>query len=144
MRRVASTPIVPICAHTQPSANAPATPPSKMTDSTASAVGSIVITTPASRTASRAGAATTAPASAKEPVADDDRSHTCVVRPAAIRLRAIADPMMPAPITATAGRASLPFAPAITTPSFCGPPRRRRDPGHRLQHGGLACAAHCC
>jgi len=41
VRTVASTPIVPICAHTQPSANAPATPSSKITDSTASAVGSI-------------------------------------------------------------------------------------------------------
>ena len=43
--RVASTPIVPICAHTLPSANAAATSASKMTDSTAAAVGSIVITT---------------------------------------------------------------------------------------------------
>ena len=49
--RVAWTPIVPICAHTLPSANAAATPPSKMTDSTAAAVGSMVITTSASRTA---------------------------------------------------------------------------------------------
>jgi hypothetical protein len=44
-------------------------------------------------------------------------------------LRAIADPMMPAPITATVAPASLPFAPAMTTPSFCGQPRRRREPG---------------
>ena len=87
-----------------------------MTDSTASAVGSIVITTPASRTASRADAATTAPASASGPVADGDRSHTRVFRPAATRLRVIADPMMPAPITATAARASLPFVPGIVAP----------------------------
>ena len=87
-----------------------------------------MITTPASRTASRADAATTAPASASGAVADDDRSHTRVFRPAATRLRAIADPMMPAPITATVGRASLPFAPAMTTPSFTSLPLRPAPP----------------
>ena len=81
----------------------------------------MVITTPASRTASRADAATTAPASASGAVADDDRSHTRVFRPAATRLRAIADPMMPAPITATVAPASLPFAPAMTTPFLLRP-----------------------
>src|SRR5580692_2004284 len=132
IRRVASTPIVPICAHTHPSANASATWPSKMTDSTASAVGSIVITTLASRTASGADAATTTPASASGPVADAARSHTRVVRPAAARLRAIADPMIPAPITATATPPFPPFALAITAPflprpSFCRPPAASRD-----------------
>jgi hypothetical protein len=132
IRRIASTPIVPICAHTHPAANAPATPPSKMTDSTAPAVGSIVITTPASRTASRADAATAAPASASGPVADAALSHTRVVRPAATRLRAIADPMIPAPITATAVPASLPFTPAMTAPfllrlCFYRPPAASRD-----------------
>ena len=53
-----------------------ATPPSKITELTTSAVGSIVITTPASRTASRADAAATAPASAERAVAETDRSHT--------------------------------------------------------------------
>jgi hypothetical protein len=126
MRRVDSTPIVPICAHTHPSGNASATPPSKITDSTASAVGSIVITTSASRTASRADGATTAPAAASGAVAAGDPSHTHVFKPAATRLRVIADPMIPAPITATVVRASLPFAPAMTVPflllSFCGLP----------------------
>src|SRR5216684_3601860 len=98
-----------------------------MTDSTTSAVGSIVITTPASRTASRADAATTAPASASGPVADAVLSHTRVVRPAAARLRAIADPMIPAPITATATRPFPPLSLAITAPflprpSLYGPP----------------------
>jgi hypothetical protein len=39
-----------------------------------------------------------------------------VSRPAAARFLAIAEPMMPAPITATTGRASLPFTAAITVP----------------------------
>src|ERR1700733_985996 len=132
MRLVASTPIVPICAHTDPSANASATRPSKMTDSTAAAVGSIVITTPASRTASCADAATATPASASGPVADVSLPHTRVVRPAAARLRAIADPMIPAPSTATVAFPSAPFALAITAssplrPSCCRPPAASRD-----------------
>src|SRR5580704_19085759 len=118
MRRVDSMPIVPISAHTHPSANASATPPSKITDSTASSVGSIVITTSASRTASGAVGATTAPAAASGEVAAADRSHTRVFRPAATRLRLIADPMIPAPSTATVVRASLPFAPTTAVPSL--------------------------
>jgi hypothetical protein len=34
-------------------------------------------------------------------------------------LRTIAEPMMPAPITATVGRASLPFSLVITAPYLC-------------------------
>src|SRR3954451_3028847 len=44
------------------------------------ATDSIVITTPAPSTASRAVPATTAPASASGPVADAERSHTFVFR----------------------------------------------------------------
>jgi hypothetical protein len=121
MRTVASTPIVPICAHTDLSANAPATPPSKITDSTASAVGSIVITTSAFRAASLADGAATAPAAASEAVAVADLSQTRVFMPAATRFRVIADPMIPAPSTATVARASLPFAPAMTAPFLLSP-----------------------
>ena len=98
---VASTPIVPICAHTAPSGSRCATPSPNITDCTAAAVGSIVITTSAPATASAADAATAAPASASAAVACGDRSHTVVRSPAAIRLRAIAEPMMPVPSTAT-------------------------------------------
>ena len=49
IRVVSVTPIVPICAHTAPGANASAAPPMKMTECAASAVGSMVITTLASR-----------------------------------------------------------------------------------------------
>jgi hypothetical protein len=104
---VSVTPIVPICAHTAPGANASATPPSKTTEVTTPAVGSIVITTRASLTASAADAATRAPAPASGAVADADRSHTVVSSPAAIRLRAIADPMIPVPSTATGSWLSL-------------------------------------
>ena len=119
--RVAWTPIVPICAHTLPSANAATTPPSKMTDSTAAAVGSMVITTSASRTASGADAAAPAPAPARAATAPGDPSQTRVSRPATARFLAIADPMMPAPITATTVRAALPFTPAITVPFLLRP-----------------------
>ena len=50
---VAVTPIEPICARTAPAANASTTLPPNSTESTTSAVGSIVIATLASRTASR-------------------------------------------------------------------------------------------
>ena len=137
--RVASTPIVPICAHTLPSASAAATPPSKMTDSTAAAVGSMVMTTSAPRTASGADTAAVAPASAR--AAAGDLSHTRVSRPAAVMFRAIADPMMPAPITATTVRA-VPFTSAITVPSSCGPSAGGGNPSRQLQHGGGDRAAH--
>ena len=99
---VAESPIVPICAHTAPGANAAARPCGNITMSTASAVGSMVITTRASLVASRAEAATRAPAAASGAVASGDLSHTVVRRPAATKLRAIADPMMPVPSTVTA------------------------------------------
>ncbi len=60
-----------------------------------------MITTSAPSTASAADAATTAPAAASVSVASGDRSHTVVRSPAASRLRAIAEPMMPVPSTAT-------------------------------------------
>jgi hypothetical protein len=60
----------------------------------------MLITTRASRTASATDAATEAPAFASGSVADVDRSQTVVGIRAAIRLRAIAEPMMPQPITA--------------------------------------------
>jgi precorrin-4 methylase len=101
MPEVAARPIVPICAHTAPSANAAAAAV-KTTEFTTSAVGSMVITTRASRTASCGEAATSAPASASGAVASLDLSHTMVRSPAAARLRAIAEPMMPIPSTATA------------------------------------------
>jgi hypothetical protein len=106
------TPIVPIWAHTAPSASASATPPSSITEVTTSAVGSIVITTRAPATASRAEAPTRAPASASEAVAAADRSHTVVRWPAAISLRAMAAPMMPVPSTATRASAPRPSASA--------------------------------
>lgn len=62
----------------------------------------MVITTRAFRTASRGDTAASAPASASEATADADRSHTVVLSPAATRLRAIAEPMIPVPSTATA------------------------------------------
>ena len=98
---VAVTPMVPICAQTAPSAKASAAPPANITDLTTSAVGSMVITTWAFWTASLDDAATRAPASESDAVAAGDRSHTVVCSPAAIKLRAIAEPMMPVPSTAT-------------------------------------------
>jgi hypothetical protein len=68
---------------------------------TTSAVGSIVITTCASPTASAADAAASAPASDSRAVAVGDRSQTVVRSPAETRRRAIAEPMMPVPSTAT-------------------------------------------
>ena len=97
---LAASPIVPICAHAAPPANAPDTSSSKITEVTTSGVGSMVMTTPASRTASAGVAATSAPASASGAVAEADRSHTVVRSPARSRLRAIAEPMMPVPSTA--------------------------------------------
>jgi hypothetical protein len=103
------------------------TPSSKITDSTASAVGSIVITTSAFCTAARAEAATVAPASPSGPAAAADRSHTRVLKPAATRLRVIADPMIPAPITATVERRR--FVSVISPPPRWTPhdPRRSRS-----------------
>ncbi len=98
---VASTPIVPICTQTAPSVNPSTTPPLRTTESTTAAVGSMVITTLASRTASRADGAASAPASVSGAVACGDRSHTVVRIPAPTSLRAIADPIMPIPSTAT-------------------------------------------
>ena len=86
---VGSTPIVPICAHTARSGSRCATPSPNITDCTAAAVGSIVITTSTPATASAADGATDAPASASGPVVCGDRSHTVVRSPAASRLRAI-------------------------------------------------------
>ena len=102
---VPATPMVPICAKTAPWAKAPLTPSSKRAALTISAVGSIVITTRASRTASATDPATDAPAFKSGSVADFERSQTVVASPAATRLRAIAEPMMPLPITATCERA---------------------------------------
>jgi len=79
------TPIVPICAHAAPRASACAAPSPNITDSTASAVGSMVITTWASWTASDGNATTRAPAAASGAVACFDRSHTVVLNPAATR-----------------------------------------------------------
>jgi hypothetical protein len=86
-----------------------------MTEFTTSAVGSMVITTCASLTASPGDAAGRASAPESAAVADDDRSQTVVRSPAATRLRAIAAPMMPVPSTAT----SKPWfcVPAICTTS---------------------------
>ncbi|HEY2078323.1 MAG TPA: hypothetical protein VGH53_18485 [Streptosporangiaceae bacterium] len=100
---VAGTPIVPICAHTAPLANAVAGP-LNMTDDTASAVGSIVITTSAPLTASADDSATRAPAPAGPAVAAADWSQTVVASPAPTRFLAIAEPMMPVPSTATCSR----------------------------------------
>jgi hypothetical protein len=57
----------------------------------------------------RADAAAVAPASARAAAAAADPSQTRVSRPAAARFRAIADPMMPAPITATTVRNTRDF-----------------------------------
>ena len=46
--------------------------------------------------------AATAPASARGAVAEVDRSHTVTGKPADSNLRAMADPIIPAPSTATA------------------------------------------
>jgi hypothetical protein len=102
-----------------------------MTDSTAAAVGSMVITTAAPRTASGADAAATAPAPTRAAVAAGDLSQTRVSRPAAARFLAIADPMMSAPITATTVRAALPSIPAMTAPFLLVPiaPRPAGDGG---------------
>jgi hypothetical protein len=98
---VSATPMVPICAQTAPFAMDSTTlPPENITELTASAVGSIVMTTRASRTASTADAAACAPATARAAVAEGARSHTVVGNPAPTRLRAIAEPMMPVPSTA--------------------------------------------
>ena len=101
IRSVGSIPIVPICAHTACGANDSATRPSKMTDSTTAAVGSIVITTRASLTASAADGAACAPTAASVAMTPGDRSQTVVGSPAASSLRAIAAPMMPVPSTTT-------------------------------------------
>ena len=101
MAVVSARPIVPICAHAAPAGSASATPLSKITEVTTSAVGSIVITTCASWTASAGDAATSAPASDSGAVAVDERSQIVVRNPAETRLRAIAEPMMPVPSTAT-------------------------------------------
>ena len=112
----AATPIVPICAHTQPFANSSATLPSKITELTASAVGNMVITTCAARTASWGDTAATAPASARGATAELKPSHTLTGKPAASNLRAIADPIIPAPSTATATWSTCPPAAAIAKP----------------------------
>ncbi len=105
---VAVTPMVPICDHTAPGANG-GRPSANITDSTASASGSMVITTRAARIASGTEAAATAPAAASGAVASADRSHTVVGSPAASRLRAMAEPMMPVPSTATPARPRAAF-----------------------------------
>ena len=64
----------------------------------------MVITTRASLTAAVGDVAAVAPACASGAVASGDRSHTVVLSPAASRLRAIAEPMMPVPSTATPAR----------------------------------------
>src|SRR5579859_2649094 len=113
MPSVSATPIVPICPHTQPSGRASATPLLNITDFTTSAVGSMVITACAPVTASAADGATTAPASASGLVAAADPSQTVVSSPAATRLRAIAEPMMPVPSTVTSGPAAAGFIAVI-------------------------------
>jgi hypothetical protein len=105
---VAVTPMVPICAHTAPGANG-GRPSANSADSTTSASGSMVITTRASRIASGTEAAGTAPTAASGVVASVDRSHTVVDSPAATRLRAMAEPMMPVPSTATLARSGVAF-----------------------------------
>src|SRR5215469_10771773 len=77
-----------------------------MTEPTTSAVGSIVITTLAARTASTGVGATTAPAATSGSAAAGERSQTVVDRPAASRLLAIAAPMIPVPSTAVVSIAS--------------------------------------
>ena len=71
--------------------------------------------TPGERASSAApvAAATTAPASDSGAVAAGDRSQTVVGSPAATRLRAIAEPMMPVPSTATRTFSPRPSAAAI-------------------------------
>ena len=84
-------------------ANASVTPPSKTTELTTSAVESIVTTTVALSTASGAERAANGARLDKGAVADADRSHTVTASPADSSLCAIAEPMIPAPSTATAG-----------------------------------------
>jgi hypothetical protein len=100
---------VPICAQAAPLGSASATPLSKITELTTPAVGSIVITTCASWTASAGDAATRAQAPANGAVAAGERSQTVVGSPAETRLRAIAEPMIPVPSTATRT-----FSPALS------------------------------
>src|SRR5215469_318272 len=123
---VAVTPIVPICAHAAPWLNASTTWPSTITVVTTSAVGSIVMTTSASRTASVGEGAASAPAAARAAATGADLSHTAVRNPALRRFRAIAEPMMPVPSTATEVPASLVAVMECLSPSA----RRRHRPKH--------------
>ena len=80
----------------------------------------MVMTTWAPSTASAADAATRAPACFSGSVASRDRSHTVVRSPAPMRLRAIAEPMMPVPSTVTSALllmvlTSLGPGPAVTS-----------------------------
>ena len=126
--------MVPICAHTAPWASALATPPSKITEVTTAAVGSMVITTCASRTASTGEAATSAPSFNSGAVAAGDRSQTVVRSPAETRLRAIAEPMMPVPRTVTRTSSSRPCVAVMLGLPSRGPGSPTR-PGHATPEG---------
>jgi len=80
----------------------------------------MVMTTRASRTASEADPAIRAPASANGVVAAADLSHTVVGSPAASRLRAIAEPMMPIPTTAAGGISRLSSVALMSAPRLTG------------------------
>src|SRR5215469_15883915 len=98
--------MVPICAQAAPCSSAVTTARSSMTDLTTSAVGSIVITTLAPRTAAAGVGATVAPAATSGSAADGERSQTVADRPAASRFLAIAAPIIPVPSTAVVSIAS--------------------------------------
>ncbi len=69
--------------------------------SSAATLGRLVSTTAASRAASAAEAAATPPIDLSSDSRAGSVSKPLTANPEAIRLRAIADPMMPTPITAT-------------------------------------------
>ncbi len=92
-------PTVPICTHTDPAEKLPIA--LVMTEVVAAASGSMVITTEAPLTASSALAATCAPLARSGSARPGVRFQTVTSRPAASRERAIAEPMMPVPSTAT-------------------------------------------
>jgi hypothetical protein len=75
-------------------------------------------------------------------VADAERFHTLAFSPAATRLLVIADPMMPAPITATAIPASPLLNPAMTAPFLvCSLPSTRSHDW--VQLGAAPAWLHC-
>src|SRR5215210_5514679 len=152
-RSVPSSPTVEVCTHTAPGAMAGSA--HSMTCSTAARSKSIVTTTSAPATASAASVVIRALASARARARSGLRFHTVTSSPAAMRLRAIPEPMIPVPSTATvfvtrsserssAGRhpARRRSYPAWTPPTPSGAAERRverrrrrveRQPPHELQ-----------